>query len=102
MTAFLASALLVANTTKLLYENTTTGPLTVNIRAANQNNTGIQYWVAMGSGADPEAKDCITPNVPVGGNEPWEDTGLRMSPGEKIWIKATKGNVSVRVHGVAD
>lgn len=102
MSGFFGSALLLANTIALLYENTTAAPITVNIRAANQNTTPIKYWVAVGSGVAAEGKDCITPDVAVGANEPWEDTGQRISPGEKIWVRSSKGNVSVRVFGVED
>jgi hypothetical protein len=100
MPAFFGSALLVANTTTLIYEHTGTTALTVNIRMANQNNADVNYWVWMGPTAIPEK--CITPGVPVDGNAPWEDVGMRMDPGEKIWAMATKGNVSVRVFGAED
>ena len=100
--SFYASALLAANVETLLYENTSTLPITVNVRAANDNSSSIRYWVAIGSGAGPEGKNCITPNVKVPGYWPWEDTGQRLAPGEKVWVKANKGNVSVRVFGVGE
>lgn len=100
--SFYASALLAANVETLLYENTGTLPITVNIRAANDNSSAVRYWVAIGLGAGPVAKNCITPNVRVAGNEPWEDTGQRLAPGEKVWAKASKDNVSVRVFGVGE
>ena len=102
MSAFFGSALLVADTVTMLYEHAGANPITVNIRAANQNKSSVQYWVAIGSGAQPEGKNCITPNVFVPGNTPWEDTAQRINPGEKIWAKATKGDVSVRVFGAED
>lgn len=102
MSGFFASALLMANEITMLYQNTSAAPITVNIRAANQNDTAIQYWVAIGFGAVPEDKNCITPNIPLGGNEPWEDTGQRLGPNEKVWARASKNNVSVRVFGVED
>ena len=102
MSAFLASALLVPNTKTLLWENTDDEAFTVYIRMANDNAGAIRYWVAIGQGAYAARKDCITPNVKVGGYEPWEDTGQRISPGEKVWVMATKDNVSVRVFGVRD
>ncbi|MCD5993642.1 hypothetical protein KDX38_08410 [Pseudomonas sp. CDFA 602] len=100
MSAFFGSALLAANITTSIYEHTGTTPITVNIRMANQNNEEVSYWVWMGPTASPEK--CITPGVTVDANAPWEDVGMRMDPGEKIWAMATKGNVSVRAFGAED
>ena len=100
MSAFFGSALLVANATTLIYDHLGADPITVNIRMANQNNTEVNYWVWIGATATPEK--CITPGVTVDPNAPWEDTAMRMAPGEKLWVMATKGNVSVRAFGVED
>lgn len=100
MPAFFGSALLAPNATTLIYEHTGAAPITANIRMANQNNDDVKYWVWIGPNATPDK--CITPGVTVDGNAPWEDTAMRMDPGEKIWVMATKGNVSVRAFGAED
>lgn len=72
----------------------------VNIRFANENATPAKVWVSIGAGAAPDAGNIVTPGFSVGGACPYEDTGLSLSTGEKIWVKSDTDNVTARAHAV--
>lgn len=95
----LGSADLAATTDTLLFTAGVT-PQTFNVRFANRNATAVKVRVAIGSGASPALEDYVDYDVPVPANGILEDTGLVASSGEKVWVRASVANVSVRAHGM--
>lgn len=72
---------------------------TLNVRFSNRNTDAAEVTVWIGSGVNEADADCITPGTPVAGKRILEDTGIVVSAGEKVWVKSSAANVSVRVHG---
>lgn len=95
----LGSVDLVANTDTLLYENTTSSVVTANVRFCNRNNSDIKVRIAVGNGGAPAPADYVTYDTPTAANGVLDDTGRRVDPGEKVWVRANFNSVSVRGDG---
>lgn len=96
---FLGSANLAAATDTLLYTVPVGKTATLNIRLANRNSATIQVCVAIGLGASPALTDYITYELTMLSNGVYEDLGQVASAGEKVWVRSSLANVSVRVQG---
>lgn len=90
---------LTANNDTLIYSVPPATDATVNIRVTNRNAAQAKIYIAIGPGATPDNADYIEYGVAIEGGQPLENTGIRMSAGEKVWVRSTLANVSVRVHG---
>lgn len=95
----LGSVNLVADTDTLVYTVPAGKVSTVNIRVCNRNASGIAISVAVGSGGSPATTDYIDYEAAVPGYGILEETAVVCSVGEKVWIRSTLANVSVRIHG---
>ena len=95
----LGSVNLVADTDTLVYTVPAGKVSTVNIRVCNRNASGIAISVAVGSGGSPATTDYIDYEASVPGYGILEETAVACSAGEKVWIRSTLANVSVRIHG---
>ena len=95
----LGSVNLVADTDTLVYTVPAGKVSTVNIRVCNRNASGIAISVAVVSGGSPATTDYIDYEAPVPGYGILEETAVVCSAGEKVWIRSTLANVSVRIHG---
>ena len=95
----LGSVNLVADTDTLVYTVPAGKVSTVNIRVCNRNASGIAISVAVGSGDSPATTDYIDYEASVPGYGILEETAVVCSAGEKVWIRSTLANVSVRIHG---
>ena len=62
----------------------------------------MQVDVAIGSGNAPTAADYIAYQTTIDGNGIYEDSAVVLSAGEKVWVRSSTDNVSVRVHGMED
>lgn len=102
MSGKLGSADLVADTLQLLYTAPTGKTPTVSVRFANRNIVSSNIFVAIGSNTALELKDYITYNLEILPNGLHEDSGIVMSPGEKLWVKSSSDHVSVRAFGFED
>ncbi|WP_426111342.1 hypothetical protein [Pseudomonas sp. DSP3-2-2] len=96
----LGSADLLAVTDTLIYTVPASKIATVNVRVANRNAASIRVRVAVGSGAVPSGADYLSFDMLISGNGLYEDTGIVMSAGEKLWVYSSLANVSVRAHGM--
>lgn len=100
MSGKFGSAALAANIVTQIGAAVAAGKVwTVNVRFANRNSDASEVFVWVGSGANEADADCVTPGTPVAGKRILEDTGIVVSAGEKVWVKSSVANVSVRVHG---
>lgn len=102
MSGKLGSADLSAGQDTLLYTVPVGKTATVNIRLANRNGIDVLVNVAIGSGNAPAAADYIAYQNTVDGNGVYEDSGIVMSAGEKVWVRSDNASVSARVHGMED
>jgi hypothetical protein len=98
-TGKLGSADLAAATDTLLMDAQTLD-LVVNVRLCNRNAAPIKIRIAIGAGVAPAAADYIEYDSRVEANGVMENTGLAISAGEKIWVRADVANVSARAHGI--
>lgn len=95
----LGSADLVAGTDTLIYTVPALKTATINIRASNRNPAMTAVRVAIGTGASPANADYIDYEAAVPGYGILEETAVVCSAGEKVWVRSTLANVSVRIHG---
>lgn len=102
MSGKFGSADLVADVLQLLHTTPVGKTTTVSVRFANRNIVPSNVSVAIGSNASLELKDYITYNLQILPNGLHEDSGIVMSPGEKLWVKSSTDNVSVRAFGFED
>lgn len=96
------SADLAAATDTLLYTCAAGTLATANIRLCNRNPVSVKVRVAIGTGASPAATDYIEYDTTVPANGVLEDTGIAISPGEKVWVRSDTTLVSARIHGVEE
>lgn len=92
-------ALLVANTWTQLGAAMAEDSI-VNVRFANEGATVAKVWVSIGTGVATDAGNIVTPGVGVAGLCPYEDTGLSLSAGEKVFVKTDGASVTARAHAV--
>lgn len=95
----LGTADLVAATDTLLYTVPASMLTTCNVRFTNRNGVETVISLAIGTGANPAAADYFTYNQTLPANGIIEEMGIVCSAGEKIWARAARANVTVRVHG---
>ena len=95
----LGTADLVAATDTLLYTVPASMLTTCNVRFTNRNEVETVISLAIGTGANPAAADYFTYNQTLPANGIIEEMGIVCSAGEKIWARAARANVTVRVHG---
>lgn len=74
--------------------------MVVNIRLVNRGTDTVKVRVAIGTGVSPTAKDYIDYDATVPPNGMLENSGLALTSGEKIWVRADKATVSARAHGL--
>lgn len=95
----LGTADLVAATDTLLYTVPASMLTTCNVRFTNRNGVETVISLAIGTGVNPAAADYFTYNQTLPANGIIEEMGIVCSAGEKIWARAARANVTVRVHG---
>jgi hypothetical protein len=102
MAGKLASADLVGGADTMIWQNNTGAVVTVNIRFCNRTTSDTAVRVAIGpagGGASPVAADYVTYDATLLANGILEDTGQRVDPLEKLYVRSAASNVSVRAFG---
>jgi len=100
MAGKLGSANLTAGVDTLLWTNGTTKVVTANIRFCNRTASDGSVRVAISTSASaPALEEYITYDAYLRGNGILEDTGIRIDPNEKLWVRSNSGAVSVRAFG---
>ena len=95
----LGSADLVAAADILLYTCPALKLATVNINLCNRGTVATTVRIAIGTGGAPAATDYLEYETPLPGPGVLERTGIVMSAGEKLWVRAVLATVSARAHG---
>lgn len=96
----LGSAALPADEYITVYEVPEEKAASLNILAVNRGEESALFYVAIGTTATPAADDFVEHGAPLprhGGI--FERTGIVASAGEKVIVRATTADVTVRIHG---
>lgn len=97
-TGKLGAADLAANNDALI--GTTDEAMIVNIRMVNRGAAPAKVRLAIGTGLAPSVGDYFEYDTTLYGGGILENSGLALSPGEKIWARSDTAGVSVRAHGI--
>lgn len=95
----LGAASLAADVDTLLYTVPVGVTASANVRFANRSTSTIKVRLAVGAGAAPADTDYLSYDLPIPANGIAEDTGLALSPGEKVWARSNSAATTVRIHG---
>lgn len=96
------SAMLAAGSDTLLFQNSTGNTITLNVRFCNQSSSTddrVRLAIGPAAGSGPASADYVTYDTVVKANGMLEDTGIRVDPTEKVWVRSANGTTSVRGHG---
>jgi len=72
---------------------------TANICLCNRGEAATTVRVAIGTGAAPAVTDYIEYEASLPANGILERTGVVLTAGEKVWVRAAAVSVSARAHG---
>lgn len=95
----LGSLDLVAATDTKLYTVPAGKVTSANVNIVNRGTTQVTVRLAIGTGANPVNSDYLEYEVTLAPSGVLERTGLVLSAGEIIFVRASLATVSVRVHG---
>jgi hypothetical protein len=96
-----AAALTTANVDTAIYTVPASTVATVSISACNKGAAAAKVRIAVGVGSAgaPTAADFLEYDTSVPANGVLERSGVVCSAGEKVFVRASTADVSVRVHG---
>lgn len=95
----LGSADLGAAADTLLYTAPAGVVTTTNINLCNRGAAATTVRIAIGTAAAPATTDYIEYETPLPASGVLERTGVVLSAGEKLWVRAAAVGVSARAHG---
>ena len=97
------AAALVIDTDTLLHPGVPDGEIhTCTVRMSNRGTASAKVRIAIGSGAAPEDADYIVYDDTIRAYGVLNDSGIVLSAGEKLWVRANTGTVSARCHGFGE
>lgn len=95
----LGAADLAANADTLLYTVPAATNTTADVRLCNRGAAAVRMRIAIGNGAAPAAGDYIDYDVVVPPNGILGESGIPLSAGEKVWVRADTATVAAQIRG---
>lgn len=93
---------LAAATDTLIYTCPGSAPkrASVTVSFCNRGSAAVNVRLARGTGASPGVTDYMEYDTAVAAGTPLIRSGIPMSAGDKLWVRASAVNITVQVEGV--